>query len=36
MLGNADLIAFVPIRDPRKSRRFYEQILGLEAIFYMS
>ena len=32
MLGNADLIAFVPTRDPQKSRRFYEQTLGLELI----
>src|SRR5205085_12458068 len=32
MLGNADLIAFVPTRDPQKSRRFYEQTLGLDFI----
>jgi catechol 2,3-dioxygenase-like lactoylglutathione lyase family enzyme len=32
MLGNADLIAFVPTRDPQKSRRFYEQTLGLEFV----
>jgi catechol 2,3-dioxygenase-like lactoylglutathione lyase family enzyme len=32
VLGNADLIAFVPTRDPQKSRRFYEQTLGLEFI----
>jgi len=32
MLGNADLIAFVPTRDPQKSRRFYEQALGLEFV----
>lgn len=32
MLGNADLIAFVPTRDPHKSRRFYEQTLGLEFV----
>jgi catechol 2,3-dioxygenase-like lactoylglutathione lyase family enzyme len=32
MLGNADLIAFVPTCDPQKSRRFYEQTLGLEFV----
>jgi catechol 2,3-dioxygenase-like lactoylglutathione lyase family enzyme len=32
MLGNADLIAFVPTRDPQRSRRFYEQTLGLEFV----
>lgn len=32
MLGSADLIAFVPTRDPAKARQFYEQILGLELI----
>jgi catechol 2,3-dioxygenase-like lactoylglutathione lyase family enzyme len=32
MLGNADLIAFVPTRDPEKSRCFYEQTLGLEFV----
>ncbi len=32
MLGNADLIAFVPTRDPQTSRRFYEQTLGLEFV----
>jgi len=32
MLGNADLIAFVPTRDPDKARHFYEQILGLQFI----
>jgi predicted enzyme related to lactoylglutathione lyase len=30
MLGSADLIAFVPTRDPAKARKFYEQTLGLE------
>ena len=30
MLGSADLIAFVPTRDPTKAREFYEQTLGLE------
>jgi catechol 2,3-dioxygenase-like lactoylglutathione lyase family enzyme len=29
MLGNADLVAFVPTRDPQASRRFYEHTLGL-------
>ena len=29
MLGSADLIAFVPTRDPAKARNFYEKILGL-------
>ena len=32
MLGNADLVAFVPTRDPQRSRRFYEQTLGLEFV----
>ena len=32
MLGNADLIAFVPTRDPDKARAFYEQTLGLKFI----
>jgi catechol 2,3-dioxygenase-like lactoylglutathione lyase family enzyme len=32
MLGNAELIAFVPTRDPQKARRFYEQTLGLEFV----
>ncbi|MFL5464294.1 MAG: VOC family protein [Gemmatimonadaceae bacterium] len=32
MLGSADLIAFVPTRDPAKARKFYESILGLEFI----
>ena len=32
MLENADLIAFVPTRDPQKSRRFYQQTLGLEFV----
>ena len=30
MLGSADLIAFVPTRDPAKARKFYEETLGLE------
>jgi catechol 2,3-dioxygenase-like lactoylglutathione lyase family enzyme len=32
MLGSADLIAFVPTRDPAKARRFYEETLGLDFI----
>ena len=32
MLGNADLIAFVPTCDPKKARRFYEKTLGLKFI----
>jgi catechol 2,3-dioxygenase-like lactoylglutathione lyase family enzyme len=32
MLGSADLIAFVPTRDPGKAREFYETTLGLDFI----
>jgi len=32
MLGDAELIAFVPTRDPKKARAFYEQTLGLEFV----
>ena len=32
MLGSADLIAFVPTRDTRKARKFYEETLGLDFI----
>jgi catechol 2,3-dioxygenase-like lactoylglutathione lyase family enzyme len=32
MLGSADLIAFVPTRDPGKAREFYEKTLGLDFI----
>ena len=32
MLATADLIAFVPTRNPQASRQFYEQILGLKFI----
>lgn len=32
MLGSADLIAFVPTRDPAKARKFYAETLGLEFI----
>ena len=32
MLDKADLVAFVPTRDPQRARRFYEQTLGLEFV----
>jgi len=32
MLGTAELIAFVPTRDPKKARDFYERTLGLEFV----
>jgi predicted enzyme related to lactoylglutathione lyase len=32
MLGSADLIAFVPTRDPGKAQKFYEETLGLEFV----
>jgi catechol 2,3-dioxygenase-like lactoylglutathione lyase family enzyme len=32
MLGHAELIAFVPTRDPKKARRFYEKTLGLQFV----
>ena len=32
MLGSADLIAFVPTRDPAKARKFYKEILGLDFV----
>ena len=32
MLESADLIAFVPTRDPPRARRFYEQTLGLSFV----
>lgn len=32
MLGSADLIAFVPTRDPAGAQQFYENTLGLEFI----
>lgn len=32
MLGSADLVAFVPTRDPEKARKFYKETLGLEFI----
>ena len=30
VLGSADVVAFVPTRNPKKARRFYEKVLGLE------
>jgi catechol 2,3-dioxygenase-like lactoylglutathione lyase family enzyme len=32
MLGSADVIAFVPTRDPAAARAFYEKTLGLEFV----
>src|SRR5208282_2656542 len=32
MFADADVIAFVPTRDPEKSRHFYEQTLGLRFV----
>jgi len=32
MLGNADLVAFVPTRNPQQARRFYGDTLGLEFV----
>ena len=32
MLGSTNIIAFVPIKDPEKSRAFYEGILGLRFV----
>jgi len=32
VLGSADLIAFVPTRDPARARGFYEQTLGLNFV----
>jgi catechol 2,3-dioxygenase-like lactoylglutathione lyase family enzyme len=32
MLGSADVITFVPTRDPVKARSFYEKTLGLEFV----
>ena len=29
MLGSAEIIAFVPTRDPSRARRFFEETLGL-------
>lgn len=29
MLGTADVVAFVPTRDPKRARAFYERVLGL-------
>ncbi len=32
MLSNADLVAFVPTRDPARARPFYRDVLGLQFI----
>lgn len=32
MLESADVVAFVPTRDPAKSRAFYQQTLGLKFV----
>lgn len=32
MLDSADVIAFVPTRDPAKARAFYQKTLGLEFV----
>ena len=32
MLGHADLVAFIPTRNPQQARIFYEQTLGLEFV----
>jgi catechol 2,3-dioxygenase-like lactoylglutathione lyase family enzyme len=32
MLGSMNLIAFVPIKNPEKSRAFYEGVLGLRFV----
>src|SRR6476660_902321 len=32
MLGSADIVAFVPTRNPDKARQFYEKTLGLKFI----
>ncbi|MDQ6888329.1 MAG: VOC family protein [Gemmatimonadota bacterium] len=32
MLGNADVVAFVPTRNSAEARAFYERVLGLEFV----
>jgi catechol 2,3-dioxygenase-like lactoylglutathione lyase family enzyme len=32
MLGSADIVAFVPTKNPKKARQFYEKTLGLKFI----
>jgi catechol 2,3-dioxygenase-like lactoylglutathione lyase family enzyme len=32
MLGSSPIVAFIPSRSPKKSRPFYEHILGLEFV----
>jgi catechol 2,3-dioxygenase-like lactoylglutathione lyase family enzyme len=33
MLGSANIVAFVPTRDPEKARAFYEGVLGLRFVY---
>ncbi|HEY7088791.1 MAG TPA: VOC family protein [Tepidisphaeraceae bacterium] len=32
MLGASDIVAFIPTRDPKKARQFYEKTLGLKFV----
>ncbi len=32
MLGSARIVAFAPITDPQRARRFYEGVLGLRLV----
>ena len=32
MLGSADIVAFVPTKNPKQARQFYEKTLGLKFI----
>lgn len=32
MLGTADVVAFVPTRNPERARAFYQRVLGLEFV----
>jgi catechol 2,3-dioxygenase-like lactoylglutathione lyase family enzyme len=32
VLGTADVVAFVPTRNPERARAFYEHVLGLEFV----
>jgi catechol 2,3-dioxygenase-like lactoylglutathione lyase family enzyme len=32
VLGTADVVAFVPTRNPERARAFYERVLGLEFV----
>jgi len=31
MLGSMKIVSFVPTRDPKNARSFYEDVLGLQA-----